>query len=120
MSNTNNSNAPNVGDSNAPSVSDLNTNNTNNSTSFKQEPSRPKSFKQKSSSPKSSKTDRKNKKDSFDSSTTYNPSLEDDDYNVDNGRDLENLSREKLEWDEENDDNDYANSGKRQDMLDQM
>ncbi|CAH1769031.1 5884_t:CDS:2, partial [Entrophospora sp. SA101] len=86
-------------DSNAPSVSDSNTNNTNNSTSFKQ----------KSSRPKSSKTNRKNKKDSFDNLTTYNPSLEDDDYNVDNGRHWENLSREKLEEDRENDYNGMIN-----------
>nr|CAG8472758.1 14234_t:CDS:2 [Entrophospora candida] len=108
MSNTNNSNAPNVSDSNAPSISDSNTNNINNSTSFKQ----------KSSRPKSSKTNRKNKKDSFDNLMT-NPSLEDDDYNVDNGRYWENLSREKLEKDRENDDN-IINPGQRNEMLDQM
>ncbi|CAJ0638382.1 1631_t:CDS:2 [Entrophospora sp. SA101] len=109
MSNTNNSNAPNVSDSNVPSVSDSNTNNTNNSTSFKQ----------KSSRPKSSKINRKNKKDSFDNLTTYDPSLEDDDYNVDNGRYWKNLSREKLEKDIENDDN-IINPGKWNEMLDQM
>ncbi|CAJ0645369.1 6375_t:CDS:2 [Entrophospora sp. SA101] len=32
----------------------------------------------------------------------------------------QNLSREKLERDEENDDNDYMNPGQRQEMLDQM
>ncbi|CAJ0753117.1 24446_t:CDS:2 [Entrophospora sp. SA101] len=69
--------------------------------------------------PKSSKTNRKNKKDSFDNLTTYNPSLEDDDYNVDNGRHWENLSREKLE-DRENDDHVIMNPGKLDDMLDQM
>ncbi|CAJ0647228.1 4978_t:CDS:2 [Entrophospora sp. SA101] len=37
---------------------------------------------------------------------------------IDSG--LENLSREKLERDEENDDNDYMNPGQRQEMLDQM
>ncbi|CAJ0757235.1 5728_t:CDS:2 [Entrophospora sp. SA101] len=109
MSNTNNSNAPNVSDSNAPSVSDSNTNNTNNSTSFKQ----------KSSRPKSSKTNRKNKKNSFNNLMTYDPSLEDDDYNVDNGRFWENLSREKLEKDRENGDF-IINPGKLNDMLDQM
>ncbi|CAG8802588.1 10866_t:CDS:2 [Gigaspora margarita] len=59
-----------------------------------------------------------NRKDSYDDST-YDP-LEDDDYNVDEGRPLDNLSRENLEWEEENDDNDYRNPGKRQEMLDQM
>ncbi|CAJ0629641.1 11015_t:CDS:2 [Entrophospora sp. SA101] len=61
----------------------------------------------------------KNKKDSFDSLMTYDPSLEDDDYNVDNGRHWENLSREKLE-DRENDDHVIMNPGKLDDMLDQM
>ncbi|CAJ0636149.1 8113_t:CDS:1, partial [Entrophospora sp. SA101] len=50
---------------------------------------------------------------------TYDPSLEDDDYNVDNGRHWENLSREKLE-DRENDDHVIMNPGKLDDMLDQM
>ncbi|CAJ0858922.1 3727_t:CDS:2, partial [Entrophospora sp. SA101] len=58
-------------------------------------------------------------KDSFDSLMTYDPSLEDDDYNVDNGRHWENLSREKLE-DRENDDHVIMNPGKLDDMLDQM
>ncbi|CAG8801162.1 26828_t:CDS:1, partial [Gigaspora margarita] len=40
--------------------------------------------------------------------STYDP-LEDDDYNVDEGRPLNNLLRENLEWEEENDDNDYRN-----------
>ncbi|CAG8829503.1 29548_t:CDS:1, partial [Gigaspora margarita] len=44
----------------------------------------------------------------------------DDDYNVDEGRPLDNLSREKLEWEEEYDDNDYRNPGQRKEMLDQM
>ncbi|CAG8724224.1 4235_t:CDS:1 [Gigaspora margarita] len=42
--------------------------------------------------------------------STYDP-LEDDDYNVNKGRPLDNLSRENLEWEEENDDNDYRNPG---------
>ncbi|CAG8585467.1 6120_t:CDS:2 [Racocetra fulgida] len=50
--------------------------------------------------------------------STYDP-REDDDYNVDEGRPLDNLSREKLEWEEEYDDNDYRNPGERQEMLDQ-
>ncbi|CAG8856896.1 43584_t:CDS:1, partial [Gigaspora margarita] len=51
--------------------------------------------------------------------STYDP-LEDNDYNVDEGRPLDNLLRENLEWEEENDDNDYRNTGEQQEMLDQM
>ncbi|CAG8744280.1 22838_t:CDS:2 [Cetraspora pellucida] len=51
--------------------------------------------------------------------STYD-SREDDDYNVDEGRPLDNLSRENLEREEENDDNDYRNPGEQQEMLDQM
>ncbi|CAJ0836998.1 2857_t:CDS:2 [Entrophospora sp. SA101] len=105
MSNTNNSNAPNVSDSNVPSVSDSNTNNTNNSTSeiSKLTLILPDCILYIKS----------------DSLMTYDPSLEDDDYNVDNGRHWENLSREKLE-DRENDDHVIMNPGKLDDMLDQM
>ncbi|CAJ0754208.1 16029_t:CDS:2, partial [Entrophospora sp. SA101] len=97
-SNTNNSNAFNLNNSNSPNAN---------------KPNKPTSSKPKSSRPKSSKTYDKNKKDGFDS--TYDPK-EDDDHN---GRYWENLSREKLERDEENDDNDYMNPGQRQEMLDQ-
>ncbi|CAH1769389.1 1232_t:CDS:1, partial [Entrophospora sp. SA101] len=55
----------------------------------------------------------------LDNLMTYDPSLEDDDYNVDNGRFWENLSREKLEKDRENGDF-IINPGKLNDMLDQM
>ncbi|KAF0492590.1 hypothetical protein F8M41_021611 [Gigaspora margarita] len=44
---------------------------------------------------------------------------EDDDYNVDSGQSWKNISGEKLEWEEENDYNEYINPGKRGEMLDQ-
>ncbi|CAG8796356.1 8005_t:CDS:2, partial [Gigaspora margarita] len=42
--------------------------------------------------------------------STYDP-LEDDDYNVNEGRPLDNFSEENSEWCEENDFNEYENPG---------
>ncbi|CAG8818952.1 43751_t:CDS:2, partial [Gigaspora margarita] len=50
--------------------------------------------------------------------STYDP-LEDDDYNVDEGRLLNNFSEENSEWCEENDFNEYENPGQRQERLNQ-
>ncbi|CAG8494878.1 21401_t:CDS:2 [Cetraspora pellucida] len=58
-----------------------------------------------------------NRKDGYDGST-YDP-LEDDDYNIDEGRPLNNLSRKNLERKEENDNNNYRNPAEWQEMLDQ-
>ncbi|RIB07007.1 hypothetical protein C2G38_468691 [Gigaspora rosea] len=50
--------------------------------------------------------------------STYNP-REDDDYNIDEGRPLDNFSEENSEWCEENDFNEYENPGQRQERLNQ-
>ncbi|CAG8735964.1 768_t:CDS:2 [Cetraspora pellucida] len=44
---------------------------------------------------------------------------EDDDYNVNEGRLLDNFSEEYSEWCEENDSNKYENPGQRQESLNQ-
>ncbi|CAG8608086.1 13940_t:CDS:2 [Cetraspora pellucida] len=50
--------------------------------------------------------------------STYDP-REDDDYNVDEGRPLDNFSEENSEWCEKNDFNEYENPGLRQERLNQ-
>ncbi|CAG8601047.1 9894_t:CDS:1 [Cetraspora pellucida] len=50
--------------------------------------------------------------------STYD-SLEDDVYNVDEGRPLDNLSRKNLEREEKNDNNNYRNPAEWQEMLNQ-
>ncbi|CAG8847186.1 7143_t:CDS:1, partial [Racocetra persica] len=44
---------------------------------------------------------------------------EDDDYNVDEGRPLNNFSEKNSEWCEKNNFNKYENSGQRQERLNQ-
>ncbi|CAG8485204.1 12042_t:CDS:2 [Cetraspora pellucida] len=50
--------------------------------------------------------------------STYDP-REDDDYNVNEGRPLDNFSEEYSEWCEENDSNEYENPGQQQERLNQ-
>ncbi|CAG8794344.1 12554_t:CDS:1, partial [Gigaspora margarita] len=69
---------------------------------------------QRTSNSNRQRRNRRNRYDDLD----YDPE-EDDDYNVDSGQSWKNISGEKLEWEEENDYNEYINPGERGEMLDQ-